>query len=193
MNEPEFVSGVLSNPINAAILARFDELALPDCWLVSGAVFQTVWNKLTGRAPTHGIRDYDIFYFDPVTSWDAEDFAIKHAAQLFAGIDASIEVRNQARVHLWYPEKFGAPYPPATRATDGIDRFLMHCAQVGVARRGTSYAVYAPHGLDDVETLTIRPNKTGNFRADRYLEKAWRWKSVWPELTIVPAENGGTP
>lgn len=191
MTESGFVAAALGNPVNAAILERFEELALPDCWLVSGAVFQTVWNTLTGRAPAHGIKDYDIFYFDPDTSWDAEDVAIKRAAALFADLDASIEVRNQARVHLWYPEKFGAPYAPSRRATDGIDRFLMNCAQVGVARHGKSYTVYAPHGFADIEKLIIRPNVTANFRVDLYLAKAERWKSLWPELTILPAENGG--
>jgi hypothetical protein len=192
MKEPDFVAATLSNPINKTILDRINDLALPDCWLVSGAVFQSAWNVRTGRTPTYGIKDYDIFYFDPDTSWDAEDGVIKRAAALFVDLDESIEVRNQARVHLWYPEKFGAPYTPSKKATDGIDRFLMNCAQVGIARSGLSYAVYAPHGLDDIERMIVRPNRTANFRADLYLAKAERWKSQWPELTILPAENGGT-
>ena len=38
---------------------------------------QTVWNVLTGRAIDHGIADYDVFYFDPDTSWEAEDAVIR--------------------------------------------------------------------------------------------------------------------
>src|SRR5438105_2555899 len=132
MTEAGFVNVILSNPVNSTVLDRLDQLALPDAWLVSGALFQTVWNAVAGRDPAFGIKDYDVFYFDADTSWSAEDVVIKHAAATFADVGSLVEVRNQARVHLWYPDKFGVAYPAATRATDGIDRFLMRCAQVGI-------------------------------------------------------------
>jgi hypothetical protein len=187
VTEAEFVAAVLTNPVNATILARLPQLEVDDAWLVSGALFQTVWNSITGRAPTYGIRDYDVFYFDADVSWEAEDAIITRAERVFADVAAAIEIRNQARVHLWYEEKFGTPYPPLTRATDGIDRFLMHCAQVGMRARGRDLDVYAPHGFDDVARMIVRPNRAENFQPDRYREKAERWKSLWPEITILPA------
>jgi hypothetical protein len=187
MTEAEFVAAVRANPINREILARLPALELPDAWLVSGGLFQTVWNVVTRRAPTYGIKDYDLFYFDPDTSYEAEDRAIQRAAAAFCDLDATIELRNQARVHLWYPAKFGAPYPAARCASDGIDRFLMHNAQVGIRPRGENYDVYAPHGFADIEQMIVRPNQTQNFRKARYDEKAQRWKFFWPELTIIPA------
>jgi hypothetical protein len=190
MTAATFLEALLRNPFNQTILRRLPEIELADAWLVSGAVFQTVWNVMTGREPTFGIKDYDIFYFDGDTSWEAEDAVIRRAAEFFSDLAVKVETRNQARVHLWYPEKFGAPYPSAARATDGIDRFLMLCAQVGIRRRGSAYDIYAPNGFDDVEQMIVRPNPTPNFRSARYSEKAARWKSFWPELTILPAENG---
>lgn len=187
MTEAEFIAAVLRNPVNSTILARLPQLEAADAWLVSGALFQTVWNVHTHRAPNHGIKDYDVFYFDTDTSWDAENAVIERAKLVFADVGADIEVRNQARVHLWYEAKFGAPYPPLTRATDGIDHFLMHNAQVGIRARDNSYEIYAPHGFDDIARMIVRPNRTANFRADRYQEKAERWKSLWPEITILPA------
>jgi hypothetical protein len=162
-------------------------LGLSDAWLVSGALFQTAWNRLTNRPLDHGIRDYDIFYFDADTSYEAEGNAIARANNAFAGLNLAVEVRNQARVHLWYDEKFGMPYPPLERATDGIDRFLMHNAQVGIRPRGGSYDVYAPRGFADIEQMIVRPNLTQNFSADRYYEKAARWKALWPEITVLKA------
>jgi hypothetical protein len=159
-------------------------MALPDAWLTSGALFQTVWNVKTGRAPEYGIKDYDIFYFDPDTSWEAEDRAIRNVAAVFAELGASVEVRNQARVHLWYEEKFGLAYPPLARATDGIDRFLMPTAQVGISTSSSGYKVYAPRGFDDVFNMIVRPNRTANFDPNRYREKGSRWKELWPELTL---------
>ena len=187
MIEAEFAELVLRNPVNAAILQRLPSLSLADTWLVSGSLFQTVWNIQTGRDVQYGIRDYDIFYFDPDTSYDAEDAVIRRVQDACADIPAIIEVRNQARVHLWYVEKFGAPYPPLTRASDGIDRFLMPCAQVGIRNQGGGYELYAPKGLADLAEMIVRPNRVGNFQAARYDQKVARWKALWPELTVLPA------
>ena len=187
MNEKHFLDLAMANEVNRAIVERLPALGLPDAWLVSGSLFQTVWNMQTGRAPGHGIRDYDVFYFDRDISWEAEDAAIRRCAAAFADLDAEIELRNQARVHLWYEEKFGRPYPPLKCATEGIDRFLAHACMVGLHPGEDGLKVYAPHGFDDIETMTIRKNPTPNFSADRYAEKAARWKEQWPELTVIGA------
>src|ERR671912_315058 len=71
---------------------------------------------------------------------------------LFGDLDGLIEIRNQARVHLWYPQRFGAPYPRLASAEDGIDRFLVRCSCVGLAPQGDgSLRLYAPYGLDELE------------------------------------------
>jgi hypothetical protein len=36
---------------------------------------------------------------------------------------AEVEIRDEARVHLWYEAKFGTPCPPYTSAADAIDSF----------------------------------------------------------------------
>ncbi|MBN9592327.1 MAG: nucleotidyltransferase family protein, partial [Alphaproteobacteria bacterium] len=67
MTEQEFLAVVMSNPVNRAIATRLGAMGLNDAWLVSGALFQTVWNLQSGKMPGHGIRDYDIIYFDTDT------------------------------------------------------------------------------------------------------------------------------
>ena len=183
MIEAEFLSAIRQNPFNAALLARLPALNLPDCWLVSGALTQTVWNLQCGLPPTHGIADYDVFYFDPDTSWDAEDAAIHCVAEAFMDLGITVELRNQARVHVWYTEKFGRPYPPLEQSTDGIDRFLTPCAQVGV--RAGDGKLYAPAGLDDAAAMVVRPNPMQNYNRERLLEKARRWQAFWPRLTVA--------
>src|SRR5450432_2966793 len=107
MSETDFLDLVLRNPANRAILERLPALDLPDAWLVSGALFQTVWNVLAGHPPARGIKDYDVFYFDPDTSWDAEDMAIHRVQTAFSDLGVEVELRNEARAHLWYQKKFG--------------------------------------------------------------------------------------
>jgi hypothetical protein len=189
MDYARLVEAVLRNPTNRAILERLPALGLADAWLVSGAVFQTVWNVLTERPPAYGIKDYDIFYFDTDTSFEAEDAVIRRVAASMSDICNCVEPRNQARVHLWYHEKFHAPYRPLCRTTEGIDRFLVRAAQVGVQPTGDGCTVYAPHGLDDVATMTVRPNLCPNFRAEIYNAKAASWKKRWPELTVLAASE----
>ena len=192
MDKDAFLAAVLKNPVNAAITRELDALALPDAWLVSGCLVQTVWNGLTGRAAGYGISDYDVFYFDPDTSWEAEDAVIRKLEARLASLGVKIETRNQARVHLWYGEKHGLPYPPLTCATEGIDRFLTANTMVGIRRAGAGYEVYAPNGFGDTASLIARPNPGPNFSAANYAAKVARWKGKWPELTVVEAECSHT-
>ncbi|RZN29477.1 nucleotidyltransferase family protein [Bradyrhizobium sp. Leo121] len=189
MNRDEFLAAALRNPANAAIADELLRLALPDAWLVAGCLAQTVWNVRTHRAVDYGISDYDIFYFDCDTSWQAEDRIIKRVHDAVRHLGVAVEVRNQARVHLWYPEKHGLPYPPLTRSTDGIDRFLTKNTQIGIRRTAEGYEVYAPHGFDDVANMIVRPNPGANFSAANYEKKAARWKALWPEIRVLPADH----
>src|SRR5438874_5544292 len=118
MNRDEFLALALRNPVNVTIIDELARLALPDAWLVSGSLVQTAWNALTGRPLDHGIADYDVFYFDADTSWEAEDAVIRDVHARLGHLGVKVETRNQARVHLWYPGKHGLPYPPLTCSTD---------------------------------------------------------------------------
>ncbi|CCE02730.1 nucleotidyltransferase family protein [Bradyrhizobium sp. STM 3809] len=189
MTEDEFVTSALRNPVNVALMDVLRTTALPDAWIVAGCLTQTVWNVCTGRLVDHGINDYDIFYFDADTSWDAEDAVIRRVASLLQHLDAKVEVRNQARVHLWYPAKHGRPYPAVTRSTDGIDRFLTINTQVGLRPMADGYELYAPKGLSDIEEMLVRPNYTANFTAANYAAKAARWKALWPEITVIAPDE----
>jgi hypothetical protein len=189
MDEQDFLAAALTNPANEAIARELLALALPDAWLVSGCLVQTVWNTLTGRAPGYGISDYDVFYFDPDTSWEAEDAVIRKLDARLAKLGVKIETRNQARVHLWYAEKHGLPYPPLKCSAEGIDRFLAANTMVGIRRTADGYAVHAPNGFDDIASLVVRPNPGPNFSAANYAAKAARWKRLWPEVEVMDVET----
>ena len=188
MNRDQFLAAALRNPTNKIIADELFELALPDAWVVSGCLVQTVWNVLTGRAVDYGISDYDVFYFDPDTSWEAEDEVIRTLRHHLADLAVTVEARNQARVHLWYPQKHGLPYPPLHCSSDGIDRFLTANTRIGIRRTRDGYDVYAPCGFDDVAKLMVRPNRTANFSAANYATKAARWQKLWPEITVLEAD-----
>ena len=192
MNTDEFLAATLRNPVNGAIADELLRFALADAWIVSGCLVQSAWNGLTGRAVDYGVKDYDVFYFDPDTSWQAEDAVIRDLQGRLAHLGVAIEVRNQARVHLWYPEKHRLPYPALRSSTQGIDRFLTKNTQVGIRRTRDGHDVYAPNGFDDIADMIVRPNPGPNFSATNYEAKTRRWKMQWPEITVLTADSGET-
>lgn len=161
-------------------------LDLPDWRLFSGAVYQAVWNDVTGRPVGFGVKDYDIGYFDPDTSWDAEDVWIKRVAEQFAEpLRSQVEVRNQARVHLWAPEKFKEPFIALNNTDEAPARFVAPAFAVGVRLEADdTISVSAPFGLADVFDMVVRPNpqrgRAGGW--DKIVEKLL---ARWPELTIA--------
>jgi uncharacterized protein len=179
-----FTADVRRNPINAAILDRLPAVKLPDCWLVAGCLFQTVWNLQAGRLPAENIRDYDVFYFDDTDlSYEAEDRVIKRVNAAFADLGATIEVKNQARVHLWYRQRFGHDYPQLSSSRDGIDRFLVACTCVGIECSGDAPGVvYAPNGLHDLYAGVVMANWA--VSESRFEEKALSYKARWPFLQL---------
>lgn len=173
----------LANPVNVEILRRLPELGLGQAHLVAGCVYQAVWNRLSDAAPDAGIKDYDIFYFDDRDlSYEAEDEVIRRAAALFADFGVAVELKNQARVHLWYPQRFGPGYPKLAGVRDGIDRYLVACTCVGIDSR--TYEVYAPFGLDDLWNGMLRPNPR-NHRPNLFRTKAESYRARWPWLRIA--------
>ena len=182
------LSLVLQNRWNRVLLDRIPSLELNDWWLTAGCIAQSVWNGLYGRSPDYGILDYDIFYFDPDTSWDAEDREILKATATFADLPVKIQIRNQARVPLWYERKFGIAFPPVAKASDGIDRFLCRTVAVGIKRDENDFSIHAPFGLDLLLEGKLVPN-TFLPLPRVYADKAARWLDVWPELAMVPWPN----
>ena len=169
------------------VLTTVRALDLPDWRLVSGAVYQAVWNARTGRPAGYGVKDYDLAYFDASDlSYEAEDVVIKRVAAAFdEPFRSQVEVRNQARVHLWFQNRFGEPYEALGSTDEALGRFVAPTFAVGVRLEADdSLSIAAPFGLDDVFAMTIRPNP------NRPVAKGWA-KAVdsararWPELSVI--------
>jgi hypothetical protein len=94
-----------------------------------------------------------------------------------------IEVRNQARVHLWFPAKFGEPYTPLSCTAEALERFASATFAVGVRLEPDDRLhIEAPFGLADLFYLCLRPNprrKTVGFaRTSADVQRRW------PEVVI---------
>jgi hypothetical protein len=176
------------------VLERAATLDLPGWYVTAGCIYQTVWNVVTDRPPTNGIKDYDILYFDDSDlSGDAEDAVIMAGQEIFAELPVEIDIHNEARVHLWYEEKFGVPCAPYDSTEAAIDSFPATVCCLGVRLKpDNQWRVYAPHGLSDVFNLVVRPNPLLAPQSV-YESKAKRWRKHWPELTVLEWPSGNSP
>jgi hypothetical protein len=160
-------------------------LCLPDWLVFSGAVYQPVLNQLTGRPLDYGIKDYDLGYFDASDlSYEAEDAVIRRVEAAFdEPLRSMVEVRNQARVHLWFEAKFGEPYAPLSCTAEALERFASATFAVGVRLESDDRLhIEAPFGLADLFALRLRPNprrKTVGFaRTSADVRRRW------PEVVV---------
>lgn len=159
----------------------------PDAWIVAGAIYNMAWNCLTGRPGASAVKDIDIFYFDAADlSYEAEDRMIRRAAERFGHLPVPVELRNQARVHLWFARHFGFKIEPIRDSRDAISRFSSVAYAIGVRLNDEGeLEIFAPFGLEDLFAFRIRPNRYYDNR-DTHAAKAARAKAVWPELTVDP-------
>lgn len=177
---------VRSDPDLMHVLTVARSLGLPDWRVFSGAVYQTVWNALAARPVGYGRKDYDLGYFDPDTSWDAEDVVIRRVAAAFEEpFRSQVEVRNQARVHLWFKDRFGENYAPLSCTDEALGRFVAPAFAVGIRLDpDDSLSVAAPFGLVDVFDRVIRPNPS-RPRARGWDRAVASARARWPEVQIV--------
>jgi uncharacterized protein len=182
-----FRAAVSRNRRLTEVLARAADMELPGWYLIAGCLYQTVWNVGTGQPPEAGILDYDVGYCDRSDlSWEAEDAVIRAGSRVFGHLPVPVQIRNQARVHLWYEQKYGVPCLPHESTEAAIDTFEATAACLGL-RLGPDgrWRVYAPYGLSDVFNLVVRPNPVLAPRSV-YEAKTSRWQRQWPAITALP-------
>lgn len=169
-----------------ALLALGADLALPGWYFGAGGVAQTVWNIRHGFEPAEGIKDYDLVYFDATDLSDESRRAVEQeVASRLSTFDVVVDVHNEARVHLWYEQRFGRRIDQYRSSEHAISTWPTTASCVGVRRDADGFVVCAPFGLSDLLGMVARPNKAIVSR-DVYEEKVSRWAKRWPKLMVIP-------
>ncbi len=154
------------------MLRVVDALGLPDCWIGAGAVRDLVWDTRFGDGfdPAR-VEDIDVVFFDPGDLSAEHEHAIEHGLH---EQEPSVEwdVKNQARVHLWYEARFGAAAHPLTSTTDGVSTWPEIATAIAVrldpdADRGAdddlTLEIAAPYGLHDLLDGVWRRNRNREY------------------------------
>ena len=183
---PEKLEDALeANHVVTEVLGKWAEVALPNCWIVAGVIVQSYWNAMHELPPLHGVNDIDLIYFDSTDL--AETSESGHALRIsgmFDDLGVRFDVKNEARVHLWYESRFGYAIEPYASSEDAIDTFPTTAGSVGIRPANDAIESYTTFGFDDLLNLVVRPNKRQITR-EIYAEKVLRWSEMWPLLKII--------
>ena len=165
------------------LLRAVDELALPDCWIGAGFIRNAVWDALHGREPNCALlNDVDVVFFEPTDATAARDEALE--AKLSARCpNVPWSVRNQARMHVRNNEP---AYPDTAGA---IARWPETATAVAARLSKGRVELLAPHGVDDLVQLIVRPTPAFILRLEEFARRvrSKNWQVRWPRLKIVSA------
>jgi hypothetical protein len=174
-----------ATPVMEALRAA-RQVEAPD-WLISaGAIRDAVWDWIHGRPPTTMPRDVDLAFFDPDDLGPERERAVEEALRARAP-RLPWQARNQAAVHVWYPQRFGIEVPPFRCSAEAVATFPEVATCVGVRLLpDDDLLVVAPYGLDDLFGCVCRHNParvSASFYVRRVEEKGWAGR--WPEMRYV--------
>lgn len=170
------------------ILNYISNLNLPNFYIAAGSVFQTIWNKIDNKELNNNIKDIDVIYYnkgDLSIEKDIEYYKLISDYCNKQGYKYEIDVSNEARMHLWKKEKFGIDVEPYKSSEDAIDKWIATVHAIGVTKLGNKIMIYAPFGLSDVFSKTIRPIKHEYNSKEIYDKKANSWNERFDNLKII--------
>ena len=157
---------------------------LPNAWVGAGIIFQNVWNVIHGYELNTYIKDIDVLYWDESDlSWASENSYIEAFTKDTSNTSIPFDIKNIARVHLWYEERFGIAKVQYQSIQESISTWPVIGACMAMRVNKGKLEFIAPYGFQDMFSLSVRPNKV-LVNQTIYESKAIKWKEQWPKLTI---------
>lgn len=169
------------------ILETISNFSSEKLYMGAGSIAQTVWNYKFNNELAFGITDIDIVYFNNSDlSKYSEQIIIDCLSNELIDIPYALDIKNQARVHLWYDQKFGYEILPASSIEDAIGRWPTTATSIAVRLdENKDLMIISPFGLEDLFSGTIIANKK-QITKEIYDNKAAKWLKLWPQLIVIP-------
>lgn len=163
------------------ILKGVRTLNLPDWWIGAGFVRSKVWDHLHGYTDRTPLGDIDVVYFDPDDTGEDIEKVYDSLLQTTVG-RYPWSVTNQARIHLKNGDQ------PYKNSSDAIAHWTETPTCIGASLDdNNNVLITAPHGVDDLVNLVVRPGPYALHRMETYQRRVAekKWKDKWPRLTII--------
>ncbi len=189
----EFFSVIKQNEELMKVFDALDKLDIKNYYVGAGAIAQSIWNYKTGKDINYGISDIDIVYFDPTNNGEEQESKLRESLKAMLGdFPLWLDIKNQARVHLWYKEKFGYDILPYESLEAAINTWPTTATAIGVRKIKEDWVVYAPFDLKDVMDLRVIANSR-SITEEIYMNKVKKWKTKWPELDCLEWDDKIVP
>ena len=170
------------------MLDYIDSLNIPNFYIAAGSIFQTVWNYFDNKPLNYGIKDIDVIYYnsnDLSVDTDLKYYEIIKKYAESKKYNYEIDVSNEARMHIWKREKLGIDTEQYKSSEDAINKWIATVHAIGITKCKNNIKIYAPYGLNDIFTRTIRPIKHEYNTEEIYTKKANSWNSRFDSITII--------
>jgi uncharacterized protein len=180
----DLVGLIRRDPWMMAILWTAKSINLPDWWVCAGFVRSKIWDVQHGYIKRTPIPDIDVIYFDKINIDEAMEKELEDQLRN-AMPDVPWSVKNEARMHL------ANNIPPYSSAVDAISKFPETATALGVKLDNlNNLVIAAPHGIDDVMNLRVKPTPyflESEERVKKYKERirVKNWKRNWPKLDVA--------
>jgi hypothetical protein len=175
---------------SSAMLMRALDVARavdPPDWLIgSGVIRNLVWDRLHGFVRPTTLKDLDLVFFDPAALGEEREQVVQDALAVKAA-EIPWDAKNQAAVHLWYPDVFGVAVEPLISSAAAVATWPETATAVAVRLLpDDSLRVVAPCGLDDLFGLVCRRNPR-RVTVEEYRRRVHskRIADRWPMVTVV--------
>lgn len=184
MQHPDEIARFLAQkPDIVRLLAVVEALGIEDCWIGAGLIRNAVWDHLHGfpPGPVAG-SDVDVVYCDPCDASPSRDLSVEREL-LARHPHVPWSVHNQARMHLANGD------PPYQDVADAIRCWPETATAVAARIRGGRVEILAPHGLEDLIAMIVRPTPVFSRKMPAYRARVAQknWARRWPHLKFVDA------
>ena len=187
-NEKDIITHIQEDEWMMDLLTCAKSLNLPDWWICAGFVRSKIWDVLHGFNERTTIPDIDVIYYDRKS---IEKSVEKEHEEILIRLQPTIpwSVKNQARMHS---VNNTSPY---TSSVDAISRFPETATALGVKLDVKNNVILtAPHGIDDVVNLRVKPTPffCGQKEQMKIYEERIReknWQVVWDKVEIIRVDS----
>lgn len=180
MNEQDIINIVKSDKWMMSVLTEAERINLSEWMIGAGFLRNKVWDYLHGiKRDIADTNDIDLVYFDKEKISEDRDKSLSE--QMNDRLGLRWEIVNQAYAHKWHDHE------PYLSTSEGISHWVETPTCVAVTLENGEPRIIAPHGIDDLVNLKVRPSPSRRNNLDLFYKriKDKEWLLKWPKLDVV--------
>ena len=180
MNEQDLIDMIKNDKWMMDVLREADKLNLSDWMIGAGFLRNKVWDKLHNiEREIADTSDVDLVYFD---FNNTEEIDKELSRKMEGCLGLKWEIVNQSYTHKWHNREI-----PYKNTSEALSEWVETATCVAVTLVNGEPKICAPHGIDDLVNLIVRPCLSYRNNLDVFYKRVESkdWLKKWPQLKIV--------